>query len=305
MSYSNIQLMGIKTSNDVKVDPSAIKQHFTNINIRIHCCRYWKLSEWEFNNLSFPFWRMYYNTIEGARITFNEEEVNLDESVVVLIPPYTPFSTSLKHSSNESLSGSLIESEIEFMQLRRSGMVDHLFIHFNLGFQYDRVAPGIYQFHTHHQLKVLLDEIRISTLVNSTNFGFRQTMQLYQLIIQLVNQIPKDKRESLKIDNRVLKVIDYIDQHYADDISNDTLGKLASMAPNSLLRLFKTSTNFTLQQFLQNKRIEKAIILMHNQGASIDQIADACGFSDRQHFSKVFKRIVSIAPAQYRKMQTI
>jgi AraC-like DNA-binding protein len=305
VSYSNILFMALKTTTDVKVDPSAIKQHFTSISIKIHCCRYWKLSEWEFNNLSFPFWRLYYNTIEGAQITFGDEEVTINESMVVLIPPYTSFSTSLKHSNTESLSGSRIESYDEYRQLKQSGMVDHLFIHFNLGFQYDRVQPGIYQFNADTQLKTLLDEIRLSTINNSSNFGFRQTMQIYQLIIQLVNNIPKEKRESLKIDSRVLKVIDYIDQHFADTISNDSLGKIASMAPNSLLRLFKTSTGFTLQQFLQNKRIEKAIILMHNQGASIDQIADACGFSDRQHFSKVFKRVVLIAPAQYRKMQAI
>jgi AraC-like DNA-binding protein len=297
--------MALKTTTDVKVDPSAIKQHFTNISIKIHCCRYWKLSEWEFNNLSFPFWRLYYNTIGGASIIFNGKEVLLDESIVVLIPPYTSFSTSLRHSKTESLSGSRLESEEEYLTLKEQQMVDHLFVHFNFGFQYDRVQPGIYQFTTGNQLKILLDEIRILTISNSSNFGFRHTMLIYQLIIQLVNSIPRDKRDSLKIDNRVLKVIDYIDQHYADDISNDQLGKIASMAPNSLLRLFKMSTGFTLQQFLQNKRIEKAIILMHNQGASIDQIADACGFSDRQHFSKVFKRIVSIAPAQYRKMQAI
>jgi len=297
--------MALKTTTDVKIDPSAIKQHFTNISIKIHCCRYWKLSEWEFNNLSFPFWRLYYNTISGASIIFNQKEVFLDESVVVLIPPYTSFSTSLRHSSTESLSGSRLESVEEYLSLKEQQMVDHLFIHFNFGFQYDRVEPGIYQFTAATQLKALLDEIRLSTLSNSINFGFRHTMLIYQLIIQLVSSIPSDKCDSLKIDSRVLKVIDYIDQHYSDEISNDQLGKIASMAPNSLLRLFKSSTGLTLQQFLRNKRIEKAIILMHNQGASIDQIADSCGFSDRQHFSKVFKRIVSIAPAQYRKMQAI
>jgi len=297
--------MTIKTNNDVKVDPSIIKQHFASINFKIHCCRYWKLSEWEFNNLSFPFWRLYYNTIGGASIIHDNEMIHLDESKVVLIPPYTPFSTSLTHSNSENLAGSRIESLEEYNLLQQLNMVDHLFIHFNLGFQYDRVQPGIFCFSANDQLKLLLDEIRLSTIVNFNNFGFRQTMQIYQLIIQLINNVPEEKRESRKIDARVIRVIDYIDQHYANNISNDALGKIAIMATNSLLRLFKSSTGVTPQQFIQNRRIEKAIILMHNQGASIDQIADACGFSDRQHFSKVFKRMVSIAPAQYRKMQSI
>jgi AraC-like DNA-binding protein len=297
--------MALNPTTNVKVDPSTIKQHFTNINIKIHCCRYWKLSEWEFNNLSFPFWRLYYNTIEGASVIYNEEKTKLDEKIVALIPPYTPFSTWLKHSKNESLSGSRIESEDEYRELGQKKMVDHLFIHFNFGFQYDRVQPGIYQFDVDTELKSLLDQIRWATVRNPGNFGFGQTLLLHQLIIGLVNKIPNGKRESRKIDARIIKVIDHIDQHYAETISNETLGRIANMATNSLLRLFKSSTGVTLQQFLQNKRIEKAILLMHNQGASIDQIAEACGFSDRQHFSKVFRRIVSLAPAQYRKMQAI
>jgi AraC-like DNA-binding protein len=297
--------MAFKITTDLKVDPSVIKQHFAAINIKIHCCRYWKLSEWEFNNLSFPFWRLYYNTIGGASILYNHEVINLDESKVVLIPPHTPFSTSLIHSNSENLAGSRIESQEEYSLLQKLNMIDHLFIHFNLGFHHDRVQPGIFCFSASEQVKPLLDEIRLSTILNINNFGFRQTMLVYQLIIQLVSQLPKEKWEGRDIDARVMRVINYIDLHYANNISNDALGEIAAMATNSLLRLFKGSTGVTLQQFIQNKRIEKAIILMHNQGASIDQIADACGFSDRQHFSKVFKRMVSIAPAQYRKMQAI
>ena len=297
--------MGLKPDNRTKADPSAIKQHFSNINVRIHCCRYWKLQEWEFRNMSFPFWRIYYNTIEGARIFFAQKEVALNQEVIVLIPPYTSFSTALRNGDKESLNGSHMKSMDEYAQLQALGMVDHLFIHFNLGFTLDQVEPDIYVFEINTGMRELLNTIRQYTLNGIGHFGFNETMILHRIIYRLVCLIPQEKRINRQIDNRILKVIEYIDHHYRDGLNNDHLARIAAMATNSYLRLFKQSTGVTLQQFVQNKRIEKAITQMHNQSGSIDQIAEWCGFSDRHHFSKVFKKQVGVAPGIYRKMHTI
>lgn len=297
--------MDYKSANNAKADPSAVKQHFSAINVRIHCCRYWKLSEWEFKNMSFPFWRIYYNTIEGACVYFGHKEVALSEKVIVLIPPYTSFSTSLKRWNKESLSGSHIQSLDEYHRLKTMKMVDHLFIHFNLGFQHDRVDPDIFVFEINPGLKELLDDIRMYTIYSNGHFGFNETMILHRIIYRLVCLIPDEKRIVRQVDNRILRVIEFIDLHFKKELNNDLLAREAAMATNSYLRLFKQSTGVTLQQFVQNKRIEKAITLMHNQSGSIDQIAEWCGFSDRHHFSKVFKRQVGVAPGVYRKMHAI
>jgi AraC-like DNA-binding protein len=297
--------MGWKPASSSKADPSGIKQQFSNIGVKIHCCRYWKLSEWEFNNMSFPFWRIYFNTLEGARTYFGHQEVALNDRVVVLIPPYTSFSTSLRKWDRESFSGSRIQSLEECAHLGASGMIDHLFIHFNLGFQHDQVEPGIYTFEITPGLRELLDEIRQNTILSDGRFGFNETMLLHRLIYRLVSMVPDQKRVNNMVDQRILKVIEYIDHNYRESLNNDLLAQLAAMATNSYLRLFRHSTGVTLQQFVQNKRIEKAITLMHNQSGSIDQIAEWCGFSDRHHFSKVFKKLVGVAPGTYRKTHTI
>ncbi len=294
-----------KSSEDVKSDPSDIKQHFCNLEIKLHCCRYWKLSEWEFNNMSFPFWRIYYNTIEGAKIGFNQKVVYLNEKVVILIPPYTSFSTSLKNFESESLNGSRIQSVKEYNNLIIPGMVDHLFIHFNLGFEHDHVEPDIYVHEINPGLKELIGEIRNFTIQTDGNFGFNETMLLHRIIFSLVSTIPKERMINNKLDKRILKVMGYIDKNYMHELKNENLAKTASMATNSFLRLFRATTGITLQKFVQKKRIEKAITYMHNQSSSIDQIAEKCGFSDRHHFTKVFKKQVSVSPGIYRKTHTI
>jgi AraC-like DNA-binding protein len=306
VSETNKYQMGWKSENDAKVDPSGVKQHFSDIGIKLHCCRYWKLSEWEFNNLSFPFWRLYYNSIEGAKVNFKNKVVDLTADKVVLIPPYTSFSTSLKQINSESLSGNRIVSFEELSNLKEMGMVDHLFIHFNLGFQYDHLFPGIFEFEVDDQTLSLLNEIRFSIIEQYTVLPFSLMIKIYSLILMHVSKIPAESWKERTTDYRVLKVIDFIDMYFKESLSNEVLSEKAAMSPNSFLRLFKGTTGFTLQQYVQNKRIEKAILMMHhNQEAAIEQIAEKCGFNDRHHFSKVFKRIVKVAPAHYRKMQTI
>jgi AraC-like DNA-binding protein len=305
VSETNIKKMGWKSANDAKVDPSGIKQHFTDIGLKLHCCRYWKLNEWEFNDLSFPFWRLYYNSIGGAKVCFKNKTVVLIADKVILIPPYTSFSTSLKQMNTESLSGNRITSFNELKGLKEIGMVDHLFIHFNLGFQYDHLFPTIFEFSVEEQTQKLLDEIRFSVIDQFSEVSFQLTLLIHSLILQMVSKIPAESWKEKTTDNRVLKVIDFIDIHFKESLSNELLAEKTAMSPNSYLRLFKATTGFTLQQYVQNKRIEKAILMMHhNQDAAIEQIAERCGFSDRHHFSKVFKRIVKVAPAQYRKTQT-
>lgn len=296
--------MGWKSVYDSKVDPSGIKQVFTDMNLKVHCCRYWKLSEWDYRNLSFPFWRLYYNSLEGASISFKNQLVELTPDKVILIPPHTSFSTSLKNSCTDRLSGNRIESLHELKQLPELGMIDHFFIHFNLGFQLDHLAPGFYVFDVNDALFEELKTIRLSIIDSVEQIAYRQSLQLYALITGLLAKIDQSKWTVKMHDHRVVKVIEYIGEHYAKALSNDHLAALVAMAPNSFLRLFKGEMGLTLQRYVQKVRIEKALMEMHNSNMSIEQIALACGFSDRHHFSKVFKQVIGNPPGQFRQQKT-
>ena len=286
--------MGWKTKEDSKIDPSSIKQYFTEIKLHVHCCRYWKLNEWDFNNLSFPFWRLYYNSMEGGEVIYKSQSYKLDKTKIILIPPYTSFSTCLKHSKADNISGNRIESQFELDTLHELGMIDHLFIHFNLGFQFDKINPGIYEFKIDDRLKKNIDDIRFSVIDSFQTIQYQRALAIYAIIMELVSIIPQSQWISKAIDFRIMKAIEYIE-----------IAQRVKMAPNSFLRLFKAVTSSTLQQYIQNKRIEKAILMMHNEDSTIEEIAELNGFCDRYNFSKVFKRVVKMSPAQYRKQLSL
>lgn len=70
-------------------DPSNIQQTFVKYDIKISCCQYWWLKSWEHKELSFPYWRIYYNNNEGAYITSNNKTIPLLPDHIYIIPPNT------------------------------------------------------------------------------------------------------------------------------------------------------------------------------------------------------------------------
>ena len=73
------------------------------------------------------------------------------------------------------------------------------------------------------------------------------------------------------------------------------------MATNAFTRLFTDELDISPQRFVKKKRIDKACVLLHHFDYSIDRVASETGFSDRYHFSKIFKQITGFSPAKYRK----
>ena len=116
-------------------DPSTNKQTFTDVELKILCCRYWSLDVWDCHDLAFPFWRIYWNKNSGGVLNFNESEYSMTPDKVYIIPPFTSFSTSFKknkkHNKGVHVTGRhLNEHDDDFVRSENSLL--HLFIHFNL-----------------------------------------------------------------------------------------------------------------------------------------------------------------------------
>src|ERR1035437_1475794 len=71
-----------------KGDPSNIPQLFSGLNINLLCCRFWWLKNWESRNMSFPYWRIYWNKSYGGVISFAGKTIELTPNQIILIPPY-------------------------------------------------------------------------------------------------------------------------------------------------------------------------------------------------------------------------
>ena len=71
--------------------------------------------------------------------------------------------------------------------------------------------------------------------------------------------------------------------------------------PFYLSRLFKDETGLSFTDYLTEKRVEKAIVLMSDTNLTIGEIGQAVGYSDQNYFSRVFKKRTKMGPKEYRR----
>lgn len=295
--------MNRKISEEIKIDPSDVHQYFQDVNVKLFCCRYWILEEWECNDLKAPFWRMYHNSIPGSTIRFDNQTVQLDEESIIIIPPNTSFSSRLQqqeHQQDESIKGRKFGIMDDIDTIEAAGKVDHLFIHFSLGYPLDFIKSGIIKLDCNASLRNLLEKVKTSC-IKETITSYSECLRTKQLISECLLELPYDIWESGNLDHRVLKAIKYIEANFHTRITNEQLAEIANMATNSFARLFKMSTGMPAQQYILKLKVEACCTLMHHTNKSFDQISYDCGFSDRHHFSKVFKKILKINPSNYKR----
>ncbi|MFC3804324.1 helix-turn-helix domain-containing protein [Cohnella sp. GCM10012308] len=97
----------------------------------------------------------------------------------------------------------------------------------------------------------------------------------------------------------------FIDTHYADDIGLRELSKRASVSPAHFSRVFKQMTGMNVTGFIAAKRIVKAKEMLLATDRGVAQIAAECGFESLPHFHRLFKRIVGVTPAAYRRRPSL
>ena len=83
--------------------------------------------------------------------------------------------------------------------------------------------------------------------------------------------------------------------------SCEELARLCGTTAVTLHRQFFKAAGATVKNWLLNHKMENAANMLLGEGYSIKEIADTLGYSDRYHFSKVFKKYFGISPAQFRK----
>lgn len=94
---------------------------------------------------------------------------------------------------------------------------------------------------------------------------------------------------------------EYIQNHLGDDLSLSVVAEQVNISNNYLSSLFKLEMNQTYSAYITQKRMEKARYLLDNSDFKIYEIAEICGYNSVNHFIGVFKKLVGVTPAQYKK----
>jgi AraC-like DNA-binding protein len=99
----------------------------------------------------------------------------------------------------------------------------------------------------------------------------------------------------------IVKVINYIDRYYAEEMSLKTLSQHFNFNAAYLGQLFKKATGEMFSVYLNTVRIEKSKQLLVETHMKTGEIAAAVGFSNVQYFSNVFHKLTGVYPTDYKR----
>lgn len=98
----------------------------------------------------------------------------------------------------------------------------------------------------------------------------------------------------------VARARDYIEAHFADDISLSKVAEIVCLSPFHFARLFTKVAGMPPHAYLESVRIRNACALL-DQGKPIASVAASVGYADQSHLTKRFRRFLGITPRQYVK----
>lgn len=101
---------------------------------------------------------------------------------------------------------------------------------------------------------------------------------------------------------KIQRALEFIDDNYTAKINLEMVAGKACMSKYHFSRTFKKATGMTYQNYLNNRRVEKAKEILENGDFTITEIAFSVGYADVTHFGRIFKNVVGVTPSGYKTL---
>ena len=93
--------------------------------------------------------------------------------------------------------------------------------------------------------------------------------------------------------------LDYIGENLTGKLTLENIAAVACLSPNYFSYVFKKYNGITLWDYINIKRVEKAIEALKSKKSTKLEIAESCGFSSSSNFYKIFTAVTGKKPNDY------
>lgn len=138
-----------------------------------------------------------------------------------------------------------------------------------------------------------------------THYPELLTLLILQLLIRIERQIGRDhRRKDVYLDTEMELAMQFFNDNYNTQISVEEYAAARGMSVSWFIRSFKQYTHATPMQYLVERRMANAQMLLETTGYNITEIGNLVGYDNPLYFSRVFKKQKGVSPSEYRKQGT-
>ena len=125
--------------------------------------------------------------------------------------------------------------------------------------------------------------------------------EMHQLLCTRTEELFQSIEGASQEDSTIFMIKDYISKHYSEErLSIKEIGDHVFLSASYICTYFKTQTGQTLNQYITEYRMERAMQLLQDKRYAITDISEKVGYNNGNYFGKSFKKFTGLTPSQYR-----
>ena len=232
-------------------------------------------------------YEIYYLQNGVSNYTIGDELYHLDSKSLVLIPPGVP------HKSNTltNLNRINIYFSKTYFSAKEFATLSRCFEK-----HYYAVPPELTA-----QIDLIFKSLLKETVHTRTDSDLLIRNYVTILLIQLNRLLTCEEKTFESTDTIIKNSLVYISEHLHEALSLEQVANHFALNPSYFSRKFKSVIGTNFKNYIIFARVGKAQQMLTNSNLSLSDISSACGFQDSNYFSTVFKRIIGVSPAKFRK----
>lgn len=143
----------------------------------------------------------------------------------------------------------------------------------------------------------------MQNLIKNRQRAFCDKVESRGIVFQLLSRFFKQGQSKIEMeDNRIAKTVLYIRKHLNEAIELEKLAEISCLSKDHFIRLFKKELGTTPLQYINQKKIEKAQLLLITEELAVKEIAFQLAFDDYSYFNRLFKKTTGVTPQEYRRL---
>lgn len=149
--------------------------------------------------------------------------------------------------------------------------------------------------------KILCDMLaEVSEKKEYWEYALASDLRLFFICLKRVCPEAFSKESESLASTIAFRILNYIDEHFAEEITIDSIAKKMNFNRHYISHVFKNVIGYSIMDYVLSLRINRAKELLTHTKEKISDISLKCGYTDFAYFSRIFKRSTGVSPRTFR-----